>query len=90
MTSRNRTEITIQILEFVNGCDHDDDGITQTRLMSKLFLDNAQLKHSLVFLIENDLLSYAPKMRRFKTTEKGLMFLEAYDQIDKMLKKQQI
>jgi predicted transcriptional regulator len=89
MTSRNRTEITIQILEFVNGCDHDD-GTTQTRLMSKLFLDNAQLKDYLVFLIGNDLLSYDPKMRRFKITEKGLMFLQAYNQIDKMLKKQQI
>ena len=90
MTSRNRTEITIQILEFVNGCDHDDEGATQTKIMSKLFLDNAQLKDYLMFLIENDLLSYDPKMRRFKITSNGLTFLQAYNQIDKMLKKQQI
>jgi len=90
MISRNRTEITIQILEFVNECSHDDEGITQTKLMSKLFLDNAQLKDYLVFLIGNDLLSYDPKMRRFKITSNGLTFLQAYNQIDKMLKKQQI
>lgn len=90
MTSRNRTEIIIQILEFVNGCNHDNEGITQTKLMSKLFLDNAQLEDYLVFLIGDDLLSYDPKMRRFNTTEKGVMFLQAYNQIDKMLKKQQI
>jgi predicted transcriptional regulator len=90
MTSRNRTEITIQILEFVNGCDPDGEGITQTMLMSKLFLDSAQLKDYLVFLAGNDLLSYDPKIRRFKITEKGHMFLQAYNQIDKMLKEQQI
>lgn len=73
----------------MNECDHDE-GITQTKLMSKLFLDHAQLKDYLVFLIGNDLLSYDPNMRRFKITEKGLMFLQAYNQIDKMLKKQHI
>jgi predicted transcriptional regulator len=74
----------------VNECDHDDEGVTQTKLMSKLFLGNAQLKDYLVFLTGNDLLGYDPKMSRFKITEKGRMFLQAYNEIDKMLKEQQI
>jgi predicted transcriptional regulator len=90
MTNRNRTEIAIQILEVVSGCDHGDKGITQTKLISKLFLTHEQIKEYLMLLIEDDLLSYDSTMNTFKTTEKGLTFLQAYNQIDKILKEQQI
>ena len=85
-TNRNRTEITIQILEVVTGCDHDNEGSTRTKLMSKLFLSHEQTKEYLMLLLEDDLLSYDSTMSTFKTTEKGLTFLQAYNQINKILK----
>jgi len=91
MTNRNRTEIIIQILEVVNSYDDDNnnEGLTRTHLMNKLFLSHEQMKEYFMLLIEDDLLSYDSTMRTFKTTEKGLTFLQAYNQIDKMLKEQQ-
>jgi predicted transcriptional regulator len=93
--SRSATEITIQILEVVNGYhdndgNDDNEGITQTKLMSKLFLSHEQMKEYLMLLVEDDLLSYDSTMRTFKITEKGLTFLQAYNQIDQTLKEQQI
>jgi predicted transcriptional regulator len=89
--SRSVTEITVQILEAVNGYDNDDnEGITLTNIMTKIFLSHEQTKEYLMLLIEDDLLSYDSTMRTYKTTEKGLTFLQAYNQIDQTLKKQQI
>ena len=87
---RSPTEITIQILEVINGYDNNNEGLTQTMLMSKLFLSHEQMKEYLMILIEDDLLSYDSTMRTFKITEKGLTFLQAYNQIDQTLKEQQI
>jgi predicted transcriptional regulator len=87
--SRSPTEITIQILDVVNGYQ-DNEGLTQTNLMNKLFLSHEQVKEYLMVLIEDNLLSYDSTMSTFKTTAKGLTFLQAYNQIDKMLKGQQI
>ena len=83
------TDITIQILEVINSRDHYDDGINQTKLMSKLSLSHEQMKEYLVLLIENDLVSYDPTAHTFKATEKGLTFIQGYNQIDKILKQQQ-
>jgi predicted transcriptional regulator len=89
--SRSVTEITVQILEAVNGFDNDDnEGITLTNGMTKMFLSHEQTKEYLMVLIEDDLLSYDSTMRTYKTTEKGLTFLQAYNQIDQTLKEQQI
>ncbi len=88
VTNRSPTEITIQILEVVNGYQ-DNEGLTQTNLMNKLFLSHEQMKEYVMLLIEDDLLSYDSTMRTFKTTAKGLTFLQAYNQMDKMLKEQQ-
>lgn len=89
--SRSVTEITVQILEAVNGYDNDDnEGITLTNIMTKIFLSHEQTKEYLMLLIEDDLLSYDSTMRTYKTTEKGLTFLQAYNQMDQTLKEQQI
>jgi predicted transcriptional regulator len=88
VTNRHPTEITIQILDVVNGYQ-DNEGLTQTSLMNKLFLSHEQMKGYLMLLIEDGLLSYDSTMSTFKTTEKGLTFLHAYNQIDKMLNEQQ-
>lgn len=92
VTNRSPTEITIQILEVVNGYhdDNNNEGLTQTTLMSKLFLSHEQMKEYLMLLIEDDLLSYDSTMSTFKTTEKGLTFLQSYNKIDQILKEHKI
>ena len=40
-------------------------------------------------LIEKDLLRYDRNARTFKTTEKGLIFLRIYNEINEMLKEDQ-
>jgi predicted transcriptional regulator len=91
VTNRSPTEKTVQILEVVNGYDdNDNEGLTQTTLMSKLFLSHEQTKEYLMRLIEDDLLSYDSTTTTFKTTEKGRTFLQAYNKIDQVLKEHEI
>ena len=91
VTNRSPTEKTVQILEVVNGYDdNDNEGLTQTTLMSKLFLSYEQTKEYLMRLIEDDLLSYDSTTTTFKTTEKGRTFLQAYNKIDQILKEHEI
>jgi predicted transcriptional regulator len=84
MGYRSRTEIISQILDTANG-----GGITKTKLMYKVFLSHDQLKEYLTVLTESDLLHYDFVSRTFKTTEKGLRFLNLYNQIDQLMKEQQ-
>jgi predicted transcriptional regulator len=95
MSSRSRTEIAIQILEAANGGSGSsgggsDDGSTKSEIMYKAFISHGQLEEYLMVLTESNLLRYDKEMRTFKTTEKGLTFLQAYNQIDQILKEQQI
>ena len=83
MSSRSRSEIVIQILEVAN--ESDSDGATKTEIMYKVFLSYVQLKEYLVVLIDSDLLHYVGETHTFKITEKGLRFLEAYNEIDPVL-----
>jgi predicted transcriptional regulator len=80
MTYRSRTDIISEILEAANG------GVTQTKIMYKALLNYAQMKQYLMVLTHNDLLSYNLDTRTFKTTEKGLRFLETYNQMYDMIK----
>ncbi len=43
-----------------------------------------------MFLIEKGLLRYDEGARTFKTTEKGIRFLQIYNQIDGMIKEVQL
>ena len=89
--NRSPTEITIQILEVINGYDNNNnEGLTQTMLMSKLFLSHEQMKEYLALLIDEGLITYDSTMSTFKTTEKGHTFFQAYNQMDKILKGQLI
>jgi predicted transcriptional regulator len=81
MTNRSRTEIMSKILKDANG-----GGATQTKIMYSVFLSYNQLKEYLMVLTQSHLLSYDLNTRTFKTTEKGLRFLEAYNQMDDMMK----
>lgn len=77
MKYRSRTEIASHILEAANG------GATKTKIMYKAFLSYAQLKEYLGKLIDNDLLAME-SAGIFKTTSKGLRFLDATRKMDGM------
>jgi predicted transcriptional regulator len=90
MSSRSRTEIVIQILELANGGGGIGCGSTKSEIMYKAFLNYDQLEEYLMLLTESDLLCYDGEMRTFKTTQKGLTLVQAYHQVDEMLKEQQM
>jgi predicted transcriptional regulator len=91
MSTRSRTEIVIQILAVANaGSGSGGDGSTKSEIMYKAFLSHDQLEEYLMVLTQSDLLCYDGEMRTFKTTGKGLTLLQAYNQIDEILKEQQI
>jgi predicted transcriptional regulator len=82
MKYRDRIDIVSHVLEVANvGGD-----TTKTRIMYKANLSHDQLKEYLTVLTERDLLSYDLPSHTFKTTEKGLRFLEIYNRMDGMTK----
>jgi predicted transcriptional regulator len=90
MLGRHRTEIIAQILEVVNdgsSSSNGGEGVTRTKIMYKAFLSYAQLKEYLAILTHNGLLSFDDGTQTFKTTEKGLKFLKAYGQLDRLTNK---
>ena len=76
MKYRSRTEIVSGMLEAANG------GSTKTKIMYKAFLSYAQLKEYLVMLLENGLIEHDKQKDQYKTTEKGLRFLNLYSHIE--------
>ncbi len=69
-----------EILDAANG------GATKTKIMYHTFLSYNQLKEYLAVLTENNLLYYDAYTQTFKTTEKGLKFLNTFNQMDSMIK----
>ena len=86
MRNRDRMEIISQILEAANG----DDNATTTKILYKAFLSHGQLKQYLTTLADKGLLRYDFLTQTFKTTEKGLRFLDTRNQMDQMTKAQQV
>ncbi len=78
---RSRVEIMSQILESAKG-----GGTTKTKIIYKAFLGYNQLKEYLTILTESELLNYDGETHRFKTTEKGLRFLNFYNEISDVIK----
>jgi predicted transcriptional regulator len=76
MKYRDRIDIISQILKIANG-----GGVTRTKIMYKGLLSYAQIKEYLMLLTEKDLLYYDEDTQTFKTTEKGLRFLDTYNRI---------
>ena len=84
MTTRSRIDIISEILETANG------GITtKIRIMVKTNLSYAQLKEYLMTLSDKDLLRYDSGTHIFKTTEKGLRFLEIYNKLDYIMREEE-
>ncbi|MDQ3903355.1 MAG: winged helix-turn-helix domain-containing protein [Thermoproteota archaeon] len=78
---RSKIDIISTILEAANGGD-----TTKTKIMYGAFLSYDQLRGYVGILSENGLLDYDSNTRTFKTTEKGLRFLDAYKHMDAMTK----
>jgi predicted transcriptional regulator len=83
MRYRSKIDITAQILQAANG------GITKAKIIYETFLNYGQLREYLIALTETRLLDYESHTQRFKTTEKGLKFLEIYRRLDNMLKEEE-
>ena len=80
MIYRDKIDILSQILEAANG-----RSVTKTKMMYKALLSYAHLKEHLTLLTEKDLLHYDEDTQTFRTTEKGLMLLEAYNVLVDMM-----
>jgi predicted transcriptional regulator len=81
MKTRSRIDIISQILETANG------GITtKIKIMYRANLSYAQLKGYLMTLSDKGLLLYDLDTNTFKTTEKGLKFLEFYNMLDNVIR----
>jgi predicted transcriptional regulator len=81
MRYRSRIDIISRILEVANG-----GNVTKSKILYQSFLSYAQMKEYLTVLTKTDLLGYETDTRTFKTTEKGLRFLDVYNQMDGMIK----
>jgi predicted transcriptional regulator len=80
MGYRSRTDIISEILDEANG------GATKTEIMYRAYLSFAKMKEYARVLTDNHLLNYDVYTQTFKTTEKGLRFLDNYNQMDDMIK----
>lgn len=68
------------ILEVTNA-----GGATKTKIMYKAFLSYSQLKEYLAMLMENSLLEFEEGRQFYRTTEKGIRFLQMYAQVHEMM-----
>jgi predicted transcriptional regulator len=80
MKNRSRTELASYILEAANG------GATKTKIMYKAYLSYAQLKEYLAVLIENGLMARDVDGDLYRTTTKGIKFLETSRKLGGLLK----
>ena len=81
MRYRSRTDIISEILDAANG-----GSATKTKIMYHAYLSYNQLREYLTMMLENGLVEYLEGEKKFKTTEKGLRFLDTYNQMDGMIK----
>jgi predicted transcriptional regulator len=72
MKSRDRLEIMRLILDVSS-----DTGRTRTEIMYRVMMSYSQLQeYYLPMLIQNGLLDYEPRDKKFKTTQKGMKYSE--------------
>ena len=81
MGNRSRTEIVDSILDAAANIG----GATRTKIMYIAFISYNQLNEYLFLLIENNLIEYLDGTKTYKTTEKGLYFLQMHNEIRKLL-----
>jgi len=72
LKNRSKTDIVGLILEVAN-------------VVYKAFLSSSQLKEYLAILTENSLLEFEEGGQFYRTTEKGIRFLQMYAQVHEMM-----
>ena len=79
------------ILEVSSNRDDDAEikTITTTKIMYNTLLNNPRLKEYWSDLTELGLLEYDITTNTFKTTEKGLRFLEVFSELDQRAREEQ-
>ena len=80
MKHRSKEEITALVLEAIVHTDRP----TQTIIMYKAYLTHVQLKQFLASLMEKGLIEYHKLERIYTITEKGIHFLEVYNQLNQL------
>jgi predicted transcriptional regulator len=78
---RARNEIIGQILD----CARETQGVTKTKIMFHAFLSYGQLREYLSLLVENGLLEHDARKNTYKTTNKGIKILEAYQKMSALV-----
>jgi predicted transcriptional regulator len=81
MKNRSRTEIMSLILTSA----YDDQVITTRKLMYKVHLSYSVLKEYLIILDEAGLIARSEEERCYRTTQKGVHFLQVYNQMSDMI-----
>ena len=79
MKYRGSTEIIDSMLRCIGS------GATKTHIMYRAYLSYSQLKDYLGLLEQRKLIIYEEMEGRFKLTEKGLQFMDAYDKISELI-----
>ena len=72
-----------------NNDDHAKKKMTTTKIMYNTLLNNPRLKEYWAALTEVGLLEYDITTQTFKTTEKGLRFLEVFSELDQREREEQ-
>jgi predicted transcriptional regulator len=80
MRHRSRTDIIAQILEAARG-----DRLTKAQMMYKVLMSYAQLEWYLALLVQHELLDHDKAGQTYRTTEKGALFLRAYEHLHETL-----
>ena len=80
MKHRSKEEIAALVLEAITHTNR----ATQTIIMYKAYLTHVQLKQFLSSLIETGLIEYHKLERIYTITEKGMHFLEVYNQLNQL------
>ncbi len=76
MKYRDRNEIIAQILQTANG-----NRVRLTKIMYDAYLSHSLTRDYVRLLIERGLIEYLDGERTFKTTEKGMNFLQIHSKV---------
>ncbi len=77
MKHRSRLEIISTILDIASR----SDGVTQKKILYRAYLSYQHLKEYLSLLLENGLIDYQEEGKVYRTTDKGLHFLNLYSRL---------
>ena len=80
MKHRSKEEIAALVLGAIVNTNRP----TQTMIMYKAYLTHVQLKEILASLMEKGLIDYHKLERIYTITEKGIHFLEVYNQLNQL------